>query len=258
VKNWVKLFAIYAVLAILTLIAVWRYIVRMRQKAKEEIATNKKYSEIKLQALRSQLNPHFVFNALSSIQYYIQSNEKKLARDFLNKFSRLMRSTLESSHYNAIKLSQEIEQLTLYLDLELLRFEDRWSYSIEIDEDIDPSQISIPSMLIQPLVENSIKHGLSGSLPRAGLLSIVIKRHGKGIKISVDDNGVGRVATAYHNGDNNKRHISLSTKITKERIAVMNQANDDTINLRYTDKYSDTGSPLGTTAEIALTKVNYG
>lgn len=251
-SHWFKLIGTFISTLLVCFLIGIVIVKQIRKKAKHEIALNKKYAEIKLQALRSQLNPHFVFNALSSIQYYIQTNEKKKARDFLNKFSKLMRSTLESSHFNKIKLSQELEQISLYLELELLRFEDRWSYLIDVDDNIEPSQISIPSMLIQPLVENSIKHGLSSNLSRKGLLRIELKRIEDGLKISVDDNGIGRKASEKKKKENQSKHISLSSIITKERIATMNQSTDHNIRLEYMDKYNDDGKAMGTTAEIYM------
>ena len=256
-SNWIKLLSTFLLAIMLCLVGAWFIIQNIQQKAKKEIALNKKYSEIKLQALRSQLNPHFVFNALSSIQYYIQSNEKNMARAYLNKFSNLMRLTLESSHFNIIKLSQEIKQISLYLELELLRFEDRWCYSIEIDEDIDPKQISIPSMLIQPLVENSIKHGLSSTLATKGILKIRIESIDATLKISVDDNGIGRMASEKNKEKKQSKHISLSTTITEERISMMNQGSEHNISLEYIDKYDKEGQATGTTAIIYLSNLNY-
>ena len=162
-----------------------RIIDQNNKRNQEQLALTKELSEVRMKALRSQLNPHFVFNSLNSIQYYIQVNEKKLARNYLSKFARLMRLFLESSHNDLISLKQEIEQLSLYLELEKMRFEDKWEYDLNIEQHIEQETFQIPPMILQPIIENSINHGLGPLKERKGKLNITIKSRDQNIVIDI-------------------------------------------------------------------------
>jgi LytS/YehU family sensor histidine kinase len=176
--------------------------------------TEKTMAGLKLENFRSQMNPHFIFNALNSIQDYIISNEKELASKYLVKFSRLIRMYLDHSQQNMISLKQEITALNFYLELEKVRFDDALYYEININESVNPNQIKIPSLFIQPYVENAIKHGL---LHKQGDKKLIIDFNIESnfLKITIEDNGVGR---ARAQEINKASHKSFSTKANQERI----------------------------------------
>src|SRR4030095_7006393 len=133
---------------------------RIRREQVRQIAINKQIAEIRMTALQAQMNPHFIFNSLNSIQHLISIREKEEAISYLSKFSKLIRKTLESSRENAVPISNELESLVLYIQLEQLRFNHKFDYHISVDERIDKENTEIPPLLIQPYVENAILHGL--------------------------------------------------------------------------------------------------
>ena len=252
--DWIRrIIVIVSIVSLISyLISSWIIsIIRKESEAKIKLQTE--LSDIRMKALRSQLNPHFIFNSLNSIQYYIQVNDKRKARDYLSKFARLMRMVLQSSHDDVITLDKELEQLKIYLELEKLRFEDSWVYEFNIDNDINADLTTIPSMLFQPIIENAIIHGLGNLKEREGLLSINIKKHPTGILATIEDNGVGRIKSIEINNKKLKKSKSLSTSISKERIALYNKFENDTISIDYIDKYSKSGEAIGTLAKINIT-----
>jgi len=177
-----------------------------------------KYAQMDLEQrlLRAQMNPHFIFNSLSAVQALILGGKDQDANTCLVKIAKLMRNILENSRQEFIPLGKEIETVKLYLDLQLLRFEVKFDYAVTLDESIDPENISIPPMLIQPCVENSIEHGLL-PLKEKGRLKIDCKLNNGLMRIEVTDNGIGRQEAATTKPLNiNKK--SLSTQITMERL----------------------------------------
>ena len=203
-------------------------------------------AETKMKALRSQLNPHFVFNSLNSIQYYIQVNEKRLAKDYLAKFGKLMRLFLEASHNDTVSLKNEIAQLQLYLELEKVRFENRWNYNIEVDQSLEVDIVTIPAMILQPILENSIIHGLGHRSSTGGLLNLVFEEEGTNINVSIVDNGVGRERSREINSRRYNKPKSLSTSITQERIQIFNNYKDEKIDILYQDLYDGDNNGAGT------------
>ena len=203
-------------------------------------------AETKMKALRSQLNPHFVFNSLNSIQYYIQVNEKRLAKDYLAKFGKLMRLFLEASHNDTVSLKNEIAQLQLYLELEKVRFENRWNYNIEVDQSLEVDMVTIPAMILQPILENSIIHGLGHRSSTGGLLNLVFEEEGTNINVSIVDNGVGRERSREINSRRYNKPKSLSTSITQERIQIFNNFKDEKIDILYQDLYDGDNNGAGT------------
>lgn len=205
---------------------------------------------IKLESLRSQLNPHFVFNCLNSIQYYIQMNEKVLARDYLAKFSKLMRYFLESSRNDKLHVSEEINLLTLYLDLEKLRFENKFDYNISSTLNTD---LKIPTMILQPHVENSIVHGISHLEDRVGHIDINFSELENGLECTIIDNGIGREAAQKIKRRKNKNHKSRATQIIEERMTILNNQGNGETNIKYSDKLDTEGKVIGTIANIKFT-----
>ena len=173
--------------------------------AKELISKKLVFSQ--LEALRSQMNPHFIFNALNSIQEYIVFNNKELASNYLVKFSRLIRIYLEHSQQNEIVLKEEVNALKIYLELEKIRFEDILDYDLYIDENLMLEQIKIPSLFIQPYVENAIKHGLLHKLDDRKLkVSFQKEKLNNYLVCTIEDNGIGRKQAAALQSKRTNRH----------------------------------------------------
>jgi tetratricopeptide (TPR) repeat protein len=194
-------------------------------------------AETELKALRAQMNPHFIFNSLNSIGDYYTNNDKDSANNYLSKFSKLMRSTLENSEKKAILLKEDLMLLELYLDVESKRMVDKFEYEIKIDSTLDPENILVPPLLLQPFIENSIWHGISKKQGK-GLILIEIKKEGDSIICIVDDDGVGRESTA---AQKDKVGNSMGMKITKSRIDIINKQKNSNGDLTIIDKAKNQG-----------------
>ncbi len=194
-----------------------------RNKRDRELAeANRKISELKVMALRSVMNPHFVFNVLNSIQFFIAKNDRQNAISYLSTFSKLIRTVLTHSVAERIPLTEEINMLKNYIDLEKVRFEDKFTYRFEIDESVELETISIPSLLIQPYIENAILHGLDNK-EGEGKLTIRVKTVDDYLLFQIEDNGIGREAAAIIKANKQALHESMGTKLTEERLRVINQ-----------------------------------
>lgn len=209
----------------------------------KEAEFNAKVSDTELKALRSQMNPHFIFNSLNSIGDYILKNDTKSASDYLGKFAKLMRLTLENSEKSEILLSEDIALLKMYLDIERKRFEQKFDYTIEVEKSLDPENIMIPPMILQPFIENSIIHGLSQT-NKKGSIIITFKKQNKMILCSVDDNGVGREKTNSITYLENKKSMGMA--ITKSRIDIINKVKKTKGDIKIIDKSQ------GTRIEVSL------
>jgi len=223
-----------------------------KQKAKIEVLENKqKVTESRLQSLRLQMNPHFLFNALNSIQQMILANEELVATRFLSRFSKLLRAILVNSDKETVTLKEELEILNLYVELEARRFKDSFQYSIKCDNDIDEDEIKIPTLLIQPFVENAIWHGL---MHKEGdrRLDIHFSESNNFLTCSIQDNGVGRKKseeTKKMNGQD-RGHISKGIKVSLERLKTIRNPEGIEGSLNITDLYNEAGTPTGTRVEI--------
>lgn len=185
--------------------------VRKQEQLKSELKT------LQMQSLRSQMNPHFIFNALNSIKHFILGNDKFVASEYLSNFSMLIRKILLHSESETISLSEEIETLKLYLEMEQRRFDQKFVYKINVDSEIDTDLTSIPPLILQPYVENAIWHGLLHK-ESEGLLQINIKRDDKFINYEIVDNGIGRVKAAEIKTKSALKKKSLGMQITKDRL----------------------------------------
>lgn len=228
---------------------------RIRQiKKKERIETESRVAMARneLKALRAQMNPHFVFNSLNSIQHFILTSKSADAGKYLNKFARLMRVILNNSEKSLITIREEMEYLQLYLDLEEMRFEGKFSSRVTIDEGIDIDYFEIPAMLLQPYVENAILHGLTPK-QGGGSLEISMRLKANTIICSITDNGIGREkAREMRQLSNRKDHKSLGMKITHDRLELINRLNGSQLSLTITDLYNEDGSPSGTKVDIFI------
>ena len=207
--------------------------------------------DLELKALRSQMNPHFIFNSLNSIQYFVLKNEPKEAYTYLTKFSSLMRMILQNARVKYISLHEEYEWLSTYLELEKLRMEQQLDFSITIDESLDPKRTFVPSMLVQPYVENAIVHGL---LPKQNnrVLTIRFTRKNKNLQCVIEDNGIGRDKSAELNAQRTKKHKSQGIRVTSERLKVLTQDRDESPEFFIKDLFDENGEASGTRVTLIL------
>ncbi|MEQ8535619.1 MAG: histidine kinase, partial [Imperialibacter sp.] len=200
--------------AIVLLLVIAILVLYFRQKADRQTQA---LTQLEQKALRSQLNPHFIFNALGAIQNYMLQNKPEDAASFMSRFARLMRQILENSREDFITLDEEVATLENYLELQLLRFNNSFEYELTVDEAIDPEEVSIPPMFAQPLIENALEHGLKGKIDGARV-KITFRQEGEYVLLTVEDNGKG-IASEVKTKEG---HKSLAGVITSERIELFN------------------------------------
>jgi hypothetical protein len=229
-----------------------RYLIsRMRKEEQLKMEFNRKVSEIEMQVLRAQMNPHFLFNSLNSIKYYALSKDKEATADYLSKFSLLVRTILNNSKSHTISLHDELEALRLYIEIEHLRLEGRFEYHIDIDSSIRIRQAQIPPMILQPYVENAIWHGLMHK-PSGGLLLVQVRDMGTQIQCIIEDNGIGRAKAReiQENGSAHKK--SMGMQITGDRIALINRIYDIDTRVHVVDLINSKGEAEGTRVVINI------
>ena len=202
-------------------------------------------------ALQAQMNPHFVFNALSAIQNFILNNNAEEATDYLSRFSRLMRLFLESSRNKYIALSEEKVLLDYYIQLEQLRFKDKFTYQISLEEGVS-LDTEIPSLLLQPFVENAINHGLVYKNTNDGFLNVNFKKENNKLICIVEDNGIGRNEAAAIKNKSLKPYKSRGTEITEERLRSLELIENTKIEIEIFDKIDDNLVPQGTKVTITM------
>lgn len=218
---------------------------RIKLKEEERIRINKTFTELELKALQAQMNPHFIFNALNSIQGFILDSDELKANDYLSSFSQLMRMYLESSKSKYISVGQEVKLLALYIELESLRFGDRLTFSIDADPLITNEEYKIPGMLVQPYVENAINHGLSYK-KESGTLNVSFIKEPDCICCIVEDDGVGRKKALEIRQKMKKQHRSRAMQIVDERLVALNSMDKVEVNIVVEDKKDEHGEGAGT------------
>jgi hypothetical protein len=223
------------------------------EKTKAEL--QQKVSELEMQALRAQMNPHFIFNCLSSINRFIFKNDNKAASDYLTRFSRLIRMVLMNTSKKLITLEDELEMLRLYLDLERLRFKDAFDYSITTTNIVDAGAIFIPPLLLQPFCENAVWHGLMHKESKGHLnviISEVIVENEKVLHCVIEDDGVGREKAAEMKSKSAENEKSLGLKITTERLALLNQENNFSTFYKIEDILNENNEVAGTRVQLKI------
>lgn len=236
--------------------AAWHY--RIRQIQREEAlktAFNQRIAQVEMSALRAQMNPHFVFNCLSSINRFILVNEPDVASDYLTKFSRLIRLILDNSRAEQVTLAKELEALRLYIELESMRFGHCFDYSLQIAPDVDVDQLDIPPLLIQPLVENAIWHGLMHKKSQ-GELSLRIFYEQGSLCISVEDNGIGRAQAIELKSRSATRQKSHGLQLTAERIELIRELYGFDAQTQLEDLFHPDGTAAGTRATIRISPID--
>ncbi|GMN06275.1 hypothetical protein MTsPCn5_16640 [Croceitalea sp. MTPC5] len=218
------------------------------KQVQKQLALEKQYRDSELKALKAQMNPHFIFNSLNSIQEYVVLNKKKEASSYLQKFASLIRSYLDFSEVGAVTIREEYDTLSKYLELEKLRFEETFSYAMVIEIGV-PKSGRIPTMLIQPFVENALVHGLLHKKDHRKLDIVFALVDEDKIKCTIQDNGVGR---EYTKELKRKVHGSFATKATKDRLELLNYRRDKKIGIEINDLYTDGGVANGTRVVLTI------
>lgn len=223
---------------------------RKNEEQLEQARIQEQLRSSQLTSLKAQMNPHFMFNALNSIQEFILLNDKRQANAYMGKFADLMRMTLDMSNRDKVSLEEEMRVLDLYLQLETLRFENEFTSSLTTAPGINPDHIFLPAMLIQPHIENAIKHGL---LHKQGTrnLSVHFSLEGNTLSCSIHDNGIGRKRSSEINAQRLKKHTSFATGATQQRLQLLNYERNLPIGVHYEDLY-EAGQPSGTRVIINI------
>jgi ligand-binding sensor domain-containing protein len=256
-KPWwtTWLFRLAVILALLGAVAGIYYnrVRSIRKAAKLRTDYEVRLNELEMSALRTQMNPHFIFNCLNTINSFINSNQKTSANQYITRFAKLIRLILENSRKRRVSLASELEALVLYIQLEQLRFENRFDYTIDLADNVDQDNVEVPPLVLQPFVENSILHGI---LPKAGNghIQITITQTDNAICYSIEDNGVGRAAAKRRDEEGVLKKESHGMDITMKRIELFNREYRFTDNVIITDLQSD-GFASGTRVQIPLALV---
>ncbi|MDO6758898.1 histidine kinase [Tamlana sp. 2_MG-2023] len=239
-------------------------LILFKEKAKnEKLLTlkekwSKEIAELKITSLRSQMNPHFIFNSLNSIKMYIINNEKENAVYYLNKFSKLIRKILSSTQEKEISLADEIETMELYVNIENIRFNNEINFVLEIEENLNLDTIKIPALILQPFIENAIWHGLASKKEDKKLFIMVKKSGLSHLNISIADNGIGRKKSAKIKEKKIYKSESLGIKLTEERLSNFAKEHNGNYSIIFTDLYHDNTNSPGTKVvlKVPLTKVS--
>lgn len=250
-SPWFLVLSALLLLALL-IFAVKKIIQRVKRKEREKADLNVAMAEYQLTALQAQMNPHFIFNVINSIQTYILDNEVQVAYDYLARFSKLVRLVLDNARDKMISLDKELEVLDIYIQLEQLRFGNRFTYQLHLDKDMDRDAITLPPMLLQPFVENAIWHGLMPlEKSKQAVLSIRMQLRPGNIEMSVEDNGVGRERSAAIKKLSS--HKSAGLALTHQRMKVLDSLPGYSgVHIHITDLYDADQNACGTRVNIIL------
>jgi len=223
---------------------------RIRRQQEERAQQNRRLVEMEHIALQAQMNPHFIFNCLNSIQQFVFDKDMMATNEYISNFARLIRATLNNSSQRFISLNEEVEYLTDYLSLEKMRFKNKMDYAIDVDSDLDADELLLPPMLLQPYVENSVRHGLRHKTDGQGFIRIQFRIKGEKLIVAIRDNGIGRKkAMEYKTGE----HIEYQSKgmsLTSSRIQMINMLYKSEIIVGVEDMADESGRPDGTRITI--------
>lgn len=228
-ENENKLYVIYALIGILLIMTIAAVLVikSNRERAKTNML-------LELKTLRTQMNPHFIFNSLNSVNSFISKNDDRSANKYLSRFSQLMRLVLENSKYDFVPLESELKIIELYMELEHLRFQDKFDYELNIESSLNVDSLEIPPMLVQPYIENAVWHGLR-YLEEKGKLTVNVKQHQDALVWTITDNGIGRKASAAMKTKNQKLGESTGMKNIEQRLEILNKMHTTQMSTSITD-----------------------
>jgi tetratricopeptide (TPR) repeat protein len=244
VQKWV-----IGSLVIIALLLFYAVYIQFKSVKQQKYANNL----LALKSLRTQMNPHFIFNALNSVNSFIASNDERAANNYLSEFSQLMRAVLENSEEDFISLEKEIELLKLYVKLEHFRFKDKFEYTITVDENINTQDFVIPPMLLQPYIENAVWHGLRYKKELGKLEIRFIQIDSETIKITIEDNGIGRKKSKELKTENQKKQRSKGMGNIQKRVSILNEMYKDKIDV-FIEDASTVEEEIGTKVVLTLKK----
>lgn len=237
---WFRTICVIAMISLIT------FLIRNRiQLIRKEADLKHRISTTEMMALRAQMNPHFIFNCINSIDAMIQSNDKYRATTYLNKFAKLIRNILDSSSHHKVPLSKDVETLRLYVELEQFRHENKFTAEIEADDALLQGEYKVPPLIIQPYVENAILHGLRNRPGNAGKLQVSISKADDHLLFIIEDNGVGRKT----NGERSTMMNGMGLQLSSNRIRLFND--EDIASVEIID-LTEQGSPCGTRVNVRL------
>ncbi|WP_221392984.1 sensor histidine kinase [Dyadobacter sp. NIV53] len=219
---------------------------------RKQTALREKFNEMEMRALRAQMNPHFIFNCLNSINRYIVKNDNATASLYLTRFSKLIRLILDNSNSKNVLLSNELEALKLYIEMEGVRFDNKFDYRIILDENVYPDSIEVPSLIIQPYVENAIWHGLLHKETNGSLLVQISMQGENVLQCIIEDDGIGRAKAMEYRSKSAMNKKSLGMKLTEDRIAILNQDSKTNASVKIQDLVDDSGEAAGTRVVIVI------
>ena len=239
------------VLLIIILIAVFVFLVLMLRHKNEKLRLKQRSTSLEMQALRAQMNPHFIFNCLTAVNHFILKNDTESASNYLTRFSRLIRLVLINSEKATVTLEEELALTKLYLEMEQLRFANTFDYSISYDATIQPSMVEVPSFILQPFCENAIWHGLLHKEGK-GTLIIDLSMKSKVMVCTITDNGIGRAKAATMKARSNEKQNSLGLRLTTERLAIFNGQKGRSGSFVIEDMVDTSGNAGGTRVTIKI------
>ncbi|MCB0550271.1 MAG: histidine kinase, partial [Phaeodactylibacter sp.] len=248
---WFRLLALTALLGT----GFWLYFYRQLQQSRRQALKaeyEQQLSRLELSALRAQMNPHFIFNAFNSVKWYLIKGEREKTVDYLDKFSLLIRKVLESTRHEVVPLSEELETIRLMLEIEQMRFKNKFEYCIEVDENIDTQFLRVPPLILQPYVENAIWHGLLHKAGAPGRLTISLASIPGGVRCIIEDNGIGREKAKTLRSHSFRHTRSYGMQIGKERIALLSRQYFQAATLEVEDLTDETGQAAGTRVTVDL------
>jgi len=255
---WYNTWLFRGFLLLLFIFTVWFVISRRFRNIRKQYNVEKRVLDIEkqlfeteLQALRLQMNPHFIFNTLNSIQSFILTNDTDKAVNYLGKFSQLMRQILANSRESYISVDEELKGLRYYMDIEKLRFDNKFDYSVSLDPEIDGEFMEIPPMVIQPYVENAIIHGLIHKRG-TGQIDLNVSLVNDYMLWVIEDNGIGRSKAMKIREDSGLHRKSRGMLITMERLEVLNKINKDKFSVKVIDLKNESGEATGTRVELMI------
>lgn len=244
-KLWFQLLTAIIVGGLIWLGLAWRVRV-IRKQENEKNNVRKKIAALEQLALKSQMNPHFIFNSLNSIQQYVLDKDVAGANKFITGFSRLIRQTLDISSRHEISVAEEVRYLSTYLEMEKMRFEDKFMYEVVVDASVNADECFIPPMILQPFVENCVRHGIRYRKDNKGRISLHFKRAGNVLDCIIEDNGVGRKTALNHKSANPIEYQSRGISLTSDRIELLNRNAGQPIRINIYDLEDDSGVSEGT------------
>ncbi len=235
-RQRIFIYSLLAGMILLSILAFYMYRNNKQQKLNNNL--------LALRSLRSQMNPHFIFNALNSVNSFIAANDERTANRYLTDFSKLMRSVLENSEQDFIPLEKEIELLQLYTKLEHFRFQDKFDYTITIADNVNVNDFAIPPMLLQPYVENAVWHGLRYKEEKGMLTISILKTDAQTLSITIEDDGIGREKSKALKTKNQQKHNSKGLGNIKKRVAILNEMYQDKVDVFIEDIQNNGGTKV--------------